>query len=70
MEPYDIENKESETVNRDALSFALKHLEFISFFELDLKEKNTHSSRFLKAFKSIKEEAQIEVLKYSTHCKK
>lgn len=70
MESYDIENQVPETTHRDALNFALKHLEFILFFELDLKEKHTNSSRFSKAFASIKKEAQMEVLKYSAHCKK
>jgi len=70
MESYDIENQVSETVQRDALNFALKHLEFVLFYELDLKEKHANSSRFLKAFASIKKEAQMEVLKYSAYRKK
>lgn len=70
MESYRLENQAQETANREALNFALKHLEFILFFELDLKEKTAKHSLFSKAFKSIKQEAQMEVLKHSTHCKK
>lgn len=70
IKSYDLENKIPETADRDALDFALKHLEFISFFEIGLKEKTGNPSRFSKAFQSIKQEAQMEVLKYSTYCKK
>jgi hypothetical protein len=64
------ENKEDEISARDALKSSLKHLEFISFFEMHLEQKTYCSPHFLKAFENLKHEAQMNVLKDSTHYKK
>lgn len=66
------ENTEDKISTRDALKSSLKHLEFISFFEMHLeeREKSSCSWHFLKAFQDIKQEAQMNVLKYSAYPEK
>ncbi len=69
MKSNHVENKEGEISAKDALKSSLKHLEFISFFEMHLEQKTYCSPHFLKAFEDLKHEAQMNVLKYSTHRK-
>jgi hypothetical protein len=63
------ENTEDKISHKDALKNSLKHLEFILFFEMHLeqREKSSCSWHFLKAFEDIKQEAKMNVLKYSAY---
>ncbi|WP_299683210.1 hypothetical protein [uncultured Dokdonia sp.] len=63
---------EEKNKKDDVLNYHLRHLEFILFFEIQLEQTYTEdcSWRFLEKFKALKQEAQMNVLKYSSHYQK
>ena len=72
MELYVLENRKEEDGKKDVLKYHLRHLEFILFFEIQLEQRYVGdcSWHFLEKFKVLKHEAQMNVLKYSSHYQK
>ena len=72
MELYVSKNQEEKNKENDVLKYHLRHLEFILFFEIQIEQRYVHdcSHSFLEKFKALKQEAQMNVLKYSSYDRK